>query len=144
MTDDDGLTLSSAAVDTRDGQGTINAKRTFHNYVALHVETETPRHLKLALNNNKLGSTVGAQTVTNVLIVFGVKQSAEPIAQPHIHIAPLGEWRLKTLVLGVMDARREADGGPTRNLLPGDLYLMPDNGEASRASTAPCSWTRTP
>ena len=35
---------------------------------------------------------------------------------------------MKTLVLGVMDARCEAARKPTKNLLPGDLYLMPDGG----------------
>ena len=52
-----------------------------------------------------------------MLIICYVKQSAEPTMQPHIRIAPLKEQRLKTLVLGVMDARCEAAGKPTKNLL---------------------------
>ena len=66
--------------------------------------------------------------MTNVLVVFDVKQSAEPTAQPHIRIAPLKESRLRTLVTGVMEARCEAAGKPLKNLIPGDLYMMPDGG----------------
>ena len=57
-----------------------------------------------------------------------MKQTGEPTAQPHIRIAPLKETRLRTLVNGVMDARREAAGKPPKNVLPGDLYTMPDGG----------------
>jgi hypothetical protein len=114
-------------MDTLD-EGAVLAKRMFHSYVALRVETESQHDLKLALNSSSLGNTFGVQNVTNVLVVFDVKQSAEPTAQPHIRITPLKETRLKTLAIGVMEARCEAAGKPLKNLLPGDLYVMPDGG----------------
>jgi hypothetical protein len=77
-----------------------------------------------------LGGTFGLQNASNILILFDVKQSAEPTAQPHIRIAPLKEQRLKTLVVGVMNARCEAAGKPSPNLIPGDLYMMPDGGRS--------------
>ena len=40
---------------------------------------------------------------------------------------------MSTLVLGVMDARSEAAGQPTENLLPGDVYLMPDGGRGIKS-----------
>ena len=92
----DGLTsLTAAGTD----EGSIFANRTFHSYVTLYVETESQHDLKLALNSSTLGNTFGTQNLTNVLVVFDVKQSAEPTAQPHIRIAPLKEQRLKTLVI---------------------------------------------
>ena len=118
---DDGLALSSyAAGDTPQGdEATMYANRTFRNDETMRVETKSQRDLKLALNNNNLGNTFGARNLANVLIILGVKQSAKSTAQPHTRIAPLKEQPLKTLVLGVMKARREAAGQPTKNLLPG-------------------------
>jgi hypothetical protein len=128
---DDGLTSSSSAArDTPPGgdAATIGAKRTFHSYVTMHVETESQHDLQLALHSRSLGSTCGAQNLANVLIVSGAKQSAEPTAQPHIRIAPIREQRLKTLVRVVMDARCEVVGKPAKSWFPGDLNLMPDGG----------------
>jgi hypothetical protein len=119
----DGLTSTN-----QEDEATIFAMRTFHSYVTLHVETDSLHDLKLALNSSPLGSTFGTQNVTNVMVVFDVKQSAEPTAQPHIRIAPLREARLRTLVIGVMTARCESAGKQMPALLPGDLYLMPDAG----------------
>jgi len=112
----------------KEDESTVFAKRTFHSYITLYVETESQHDLKLALNSSPLASTFGVQNITNMLIVFDVKQSAEPTAQPHIRIAPLREQRLKTLVIGVMNARCEAAGKPSPNVMPGDLYMMPDGG----------------
>ena len=126
---DDGLTSSSSAArDTLQGgdEATIYAKRTFHGYVTTHVETESQHDLRQALNSSSLRGALGAQNVTNVLIVVDAKQSAGPTAQPHIRIAQLREQRLQTLVLGVMGARCDDVGKPTTNLLPGVLYSMPD------------------
>lgn len=133
--DSSGLTLEVASPpsaiasnDRTDDESTVFAKRTFHSYITLYVETESQHDLKLALNSSPLGGTFGIQNSSNVLIIFDVKQSAEPTAQPHIRIAPLKEQRLKTLVIGVMTARCEAAGKPGPNLMPGDLYMMPDGG----------------
>ena len=99
---DDGLT-SSATTNTQDDEGAIYANRTFHNNVIMRVETEGQHDLKLALSI--LWHTFGAHKLSTALIVFGVKQSAESNAQPHIRIARLQEQRLQTLLLGVVDAR---------------------------------------
>jgi hypothetical protein len=87
-------TTTAAASTTLDGltstnqedEATIFAMRTFHSYVTLHVETDSLHDLKLALNSSPLGSTFGTQNVTNVMVVFDVKQSAE---QPHNHTSEL-------------------------------------------------------
>ena len=119
----DGLTSPQPAMDD---EATVFAKRTFHSYLTLHVETESKQDLKLALSSSSLGNVFGSQNLTNVLVVFDVKHSAEPNAQPHIRIAPL--TRLRTLVTGVMEARCETAGKPLKTLIPGDLYMMPDGG----------------
>ena len=123
----DGLTSLCTTTGTEE-EGTVFAKRTFHSYVTLYVETESQHDLKLALNSSTLGCLFASQNVTNVLVVFDVKQSAEPSAQPHIRIAPLRDTRLRTLVIGVLNARSEAAGKPILTMLPGDLYVMPDGG----------------
>ena len=46
----------------------------------MHIETESQNDLQLALNNNKLGSTLGTQRATNVLLMFDVQ--ATPPSQP--------------------------------------------------------------
>ena len=57
---DDGLTSSSfAARDTPQGaDGTMYAKRTFHNCVTMRVETESQRDLQQSLNNNHMADCV--------------------------------------------------------------------------------------
>ena len=65
-TNDDGLTLSSssAAVDTLNEEGAVYANRALHNYVSMHVATESQQYLKLALNNNnKKSNTLWAETI---------------------------------------------------------------------------------
>ncbi len=128
MTPSISLTEAETASTGHVDENMVFAKRTFHSYITLYVETESQHDLKLALNSSPLGSNFAIQNASNILIVFDVKQSAEPTAQPHIRIAPLKEQRLKTLVIGVMNARCEAAGKPFPNLIPGDLYMMPDGG----------------
>ena len=135
---------SAASVDTTtsaEDEAAVLAKRTFHSYVTRHVETESQHDLKLALNSSSLGNLFAVQNVSNVLVVFDVKQSAEPTAQPNIRISPVKEGRLKTLVIGVLEARGESAGKPFKHLLPGNLYLMPDGGR-KRTGSATCSWTK--
>ena len=67
------------------------------------------------------------------MIIFDVKQSAEPTTQPHIRIAPLRGAALE-------DAGPWGDGcevrgcwKPAKNLLLGDLYLMPDGGRGIKS-----------
>ena len=124
---DDGLT-SSATTNTQDDEGAIYANRTFHNNVIMRVETEGQHDLKLALNNNSLEKHVwGPEPHRRAACVCRKAVRRANRATPHPH-RPLKEQRLKTLVLGVMDARRKGAGKATKNRLAGDLCFMPDGG----------------
>ena len=64
--DDDGLISSSAAdmPQSRDDEATIDAKRMFHSYVTMHIETESQNHLKLHWAAAVFGAQLGPRTST--------------------------------------------------------------------------------